>query len=266
MKNFVILLFILALISCSKDDSSSDNNFLQRIESCVNDQPVVDVFNLTYDDQRLIAIEKINDFSTIKWEVKTQNGSINELTITADFNSQNTTSVTNYEVVYDNNQISLIPEDDTDNSYLITHTDNYVDTFRTNLGGNSNLVYEGIFQRNEADRIDSISYYANSQMDTILVYQYSFPTYITDFTLRDAFNPVYNYSFSFYEPYIASLLGVRISKNPPSKSSFLDGNGTFKEDNIVAQLAEVKGIQIQELVYSISDLPSNSYSLKFFYE
>jgi len=67
-------------------------------------------------------------------------------------------------------------------------------------------------------------------------------------------------------PLIGLALGLKISEEAPLKSSYLDGNGTYREENVSATIEEVDNILLMKLGYTIADLPGNRYHLEFEYE
>ena len=84
--------------------------------------------------------------------------------------------------------------------------------------------------------------------------------------LNDAFNPVYNYAFSLYDPFIGLALGLQVSAEPPLRSSYMDAGGTFTAENVKAEIEELDNGRLTKLGYTLEYLPGNDYHLEFEYQ
>ncbi len=266
MKTYIYFCLLLLLLSCSKTNSLPEKSLVKSIENAVNSEAGPGNYQLFYNEHQLSAIERMDDFSINKWEATREQGVVTSISISVEKINQGITKTKTYSVNYEHNQISLVSEHPADSRYLISHTHQMIDTFRTFPGGTEDVFHEGVFQRNADGAIDAIHYFTDFESNRVQVYQFTFSGHTSDFQLEDTFNPVYYFSLSFYEPYIASLLGLKISEIPPYQSSFLDENGDYREEFVTAQVTGFSNEQINELTYSISDRPSNTYFRRFIYE
>ena len=128
------------------------------------------------------------------------------------------------------------------------------------------MAGERFFVSAPNNNIDTISYYETNQTDTdLLVFQYTYSDFDSSVELNSALNPVYNYSFSTYDPLLGLALNLELSNQAPLKSSYFDGNGTYREENISAEILLVENDKLKELSYTDQGVPSNNYLLKFWY-
>ena len=170
-----------------------------------------------------------------------------------------------YNVNYHDNQIILTP---TEVGYkrIFQVTDGYVNSYKFYYGPDNTYLNESVFTRDSNNNIESISHYATDETVTnLLVWEYTFSDFDSKVNLNSAFNPVFNDSYSLYNPFFGAILNLKISKQAPLKSSYLDANGNYKEENISAEISIDKDGILKKFFYQYADYPTNNYYLEFYY-
>ncbi|MCB0559153.1 MAG: hypothetical protein H6573_02350 [Lewinellaceae bacterium] len=275
MKNKYLILSLLAILclelSCSNDDdrvtSSEQLGLLKKVEGYLNGDPIEETTELVYDErQRIISIKfSQGNFLSKTYDVNYVDDEISTLSITVNFLNTGTNSVEVYDVDDQNGQIVLTSTTSED-KYVLTTSDGYIDSFKDYVDLNNDYYYEAVFVRGNNNNIDTISYFATTEFDSnLLAWQYTYSGFDSETALNSAVNPVFYYSHSFYDPFVGLALNLKISNEPPLKSSYFDGNGGYREENITAEILAVDNDLLKEFGYFIHDLPSNNYRLAFQY-
>ena len=266
------LLAILFLYpSCDNSEDPSPNTglgLLTKVEGFINGMPSEDINTLTYDgNQNIESIQSSQgNFATRTYEVDYGGNQVNTLTIRREFTSSGSTVTEVYDVEYQGDQITLSSAD-VQGRYVLTVTDDYIDTYEDHIDRENGYFNTARFVRDADNNIDTLSYFVTNATDTdLLTWQYTFTDFETEPSLNAAFNPVFNYSFGLYDPFIGLALGLKVSKDTPLTSSYRDGNGTFRAENVSANIEEQNDGLLMKLGYTIADLPDNDYHLEFEYE
>jgi len=264
------LLLLLLQSSCSDEEVPPVNpneGLLSKVEHFANDEPLGETIDLTYDErQHLASISCIKTgYSISDIEIKYENDQIESLMISQNFIATGNQSENIFTVSAENGTIQLM-DATTNDKYTITASNGYIDSYKSYLDVDNDYYYETIFSRDIDNNIDTITYYVTNQSETNrLAWQYTFSNFENEVELNSAFNPVFNYAQSFYNPFIGLALDLKIPKQPPLKSSYLDGNGTFREAHISAEVSKVENNLLKEFDYLVLDLPSNTYRHSFEY-
>ncbi len=267
---FFILTFLFIHSSCMNDDEVSNDSksgLLKKVEEVVNEDLIDNTTEIFYDNsQRIISIEfSQGNFYSAIYNIDYNNDVISTLRVTQEFQNSGTESVETYNINYINDQI-ILTSLTLEEKYILGVNNGYVSTFKNYLDIENDYFYEALFKRDAQNNIDTISYFATNELDTnLLIWQYTFSDFESETNVNSAFNPVFNYSFSFYDRFIGLALGLEISNDLPLKSSFLDGGGNYLEENISAEITEINNDLPLKFQYTIHDLPENNYHLNFEY-
>lgn len=272
-KYLILSYFIIALLylSCSKEDNTPilpEPGLLKKIEGFSNDQAIDDITEISYDASKRVTSVSFSQgsFSLSKYDVTFNGNEISTLTITNGFPNSGTQTVEAYTVDYQNDQI-ILTADSGEKKYILSTGGEYINSYRYYYDLVNEYYQEALFIRDSNNNIDTISYFATNLSNTsLMVSQFTFSNFTGSTNLNDAFNPVFYYSHSLYNPFIGFVLGLKLSNETPLNASFFPTNGVLIEDNIIAQILEVNGFALLKYGYLIHDLPSNNYHLEFEYE
>jgi len=272
MKNYYLLFIMIALIligSCSNNDEIATNSnlgLLKTIENSYNGN-IDYTSEIEYDEDQRISLLIINqgNFLTQIYNLKYTGRDLESITLIQQWHLQNIETTIIYAVENKNNEIILSPNN-SENKIVFLITDGFIDSYKRYWGDNANYVDESVFTRDQNNNIKDISYYTTNEFDTdLLVWEYTFSNFDSSAKLNSAYNPVFNYSFSLYNPHIGFVLSLKISNETPLTSSFLNGNGNFHEENVKAQIVTQENELVKKLKYSYAVSPSSEYQLDLQY-
>ena len=268
-------LFVLAVLfffaSCEDSEDPSPNaasGLVKKVEGFLGDAPSDDITELTYDgNQRVESIQvSQGNFASRTYEVTYTGDEVSTLTIVRDFINSGTAVTEVFDVEYQGDQI-ILSSPDVQGRYVLTVTDGYINAYEDHYDSDNGYFNAAEFIRDGTNNIDTISYFTTNAADSnLMAWQYTFTDFAAEPTLNAAFNPVFNYSFGLYDPFIGLALGLKISAEAPLTSSYLDGSGTYREENVSADMEEVDNNLLMKLGYTIADLPGNDYHLEFEYD
>lgn len=274
MKNHKLFFYIIAVLlvySCSGDDDIDNTpklGLLKSVEGYFNSELSKNT-EISYDENhRLISLKELQgNFATLTYDVTYIEEEIISIMMTHHYHPQHadTTFIEVYNVTYQDHEI-ILNHANTGYQRIFKVTDGYVDSYKFYWGPENAYLYESVFTRDANNNIESISYYATNASDTnLLVWKHTYSDFDTNAQLNSAFNPVFDYSFSLYNPFIGAVLNLEISKDTPLKSSYLDGNGNYKEENVIAKALEYEHGLLKNISYDFVDYPGNDYHLEFDY-
>jgi len=272
IRNILCWLSLTLIVNSCIGDDDIDNTpklgLLKKVEDLFGGT-VYGSTELSYDkDHRLISWKEfIENFATLTYDVTYNEEVVTSITQTYHrFNPPNETfSVVDYDVSYQNNEI-ILSEQNSVNKMVFETTDGYVDSFKIYWGDNNEYVDESVFKRDANNNIDSTFNYTTNQSDThLLIWNYAYSDFDTDAKLNSAFNMVYNFSFSLYRPLIGAVLNLKISKDTPLRSSYSDGHGTYREENITAKMLEYEYGLLKNISFEFVQYPENDYQLELSY-
>lgn len=264
------ILLIGLFSGCGGDDDAEvfpvGDGFLTQITSSLNSN-AFETITVGYDgQQRMNSITVTSEgFQEVTYEVQYVGEEIGGLTIQIDYLTSGVTNLEGYDVMIQGNEITLMP---TGNGIkrLFRSTNGFVDYSKNYFGPDDAYFYETVFNRDANNNIESTAYFVTNQTDTDLkVFKYTFSDFATDFDFPAAFNPVLYFSNATYDPYLGAVLGLRISEDAPMKSSYWDGAGTMRDENITATPDPVNGF-LRGLSYQFVELQDNNYQMDFTYE
>lgn len=268
---FFLLAFLVFFASCGDSEDPSPNagsGLVKKVEGFLNEAPSDDITELTYDgNQRVESIQvSQGNFASRTYEVVYTGDEVSTLTIVRDFINSGTTVNEVFDVEYQSDQI-ILSSPDVQGRYVLSATDGYINAYEDHYDRDNGYFNAAEFVRDGTNNIDTISYFTTNATDSnLLAWQYTFTDFTAEPSLNAAFNPVFNYSFSLYDPFIGLALGLKISAEAPLTSSYLDGNGTYREANVSADMEEVDNNLLMKLGYTIADFPGNDYHLEFEYD
>ena len=272
IRNLIFWLSLVLIVNSCIGDNDIDNTpklgLLKKVEEIGNGN-VFSSTELSYDeDQRLIILKQFQDnHAILTYDISYINEEVNSITETYHtFDQPNeTVNVVNYDVTYQNNEI-ILTEQNSVNKMVFEVTDGYVDSFKLYWGDNNEYINESVFKRDTNNNIDSIFNYVTDQFNThLLIWNYTYSDFDANAKLNSAFNLVYNRSHSLYRPLIGVVLNLEISKDAPLRSSFSDGHGTYREENITAtQLGYEYGL-LKNISFEFVQYPENDYQLELSY-
>ena len=274
MKNFSLSFFMIIMLilgSCTNDgeiDNTPKLGLLKSIEGYF-DGELHRKTEISYDeDLRLTSLKFLQgNFSTITYDAIYIEEEIKSIIITNHYHPQHadTTTIVDYDVTYQNKEI-ILTEQNSVNKMVFETTDGYVDSFKFYWGDNNEYVDESVFKRDANNNIDSTFNYTTNQSDNhLLIWNYAYSDFDVNANFNSAYNPVFNYSFCVYRPLMGVMLNIKISKETPLKSSFSDGHGTYREENITAKMLEYEYGLLKKISYEYVEYPENDYHLEFDY-
>ena len=270
-KLFFYLIVALFVYSCTGDDDIDNTpklGLLKSVESYFNGE-LSDNTEISYDeDHRLTSLKQLQgNFATLTYNVKYLEEEVKSIIMTHHWYPQHadTTIVEIYDVTYQDHEIILTHEN-TGYQRIFKVTDGYVDSYNLYWGPENAYLNESVFARDANNNIKSISYYVTNASDTnLLVWKHTFSDFDTNAKLNSAFNPVFYYSGSLYNPFIGAVLNLEVSKDTPLKSSYLDSNGIYKEENVTTKTLDYEYGLLKNISYEYFDYPENDHQLELSY-
>lgn len=259
------LLLLLFLFFACKDNTSAPTNDLSlvRIEKAL-DGVFYESIDFNYDNNRnLKRIDiQFEDFLEESYEINYDGTEFSSLIHTINNSNNGELTVTEYEIIQADNEFTL-KNTEGDIKYTLRVTNGYVDYYKTFHGPNNQHYDEVIFQRHADNNIKNIAIYGSSSDSKI--YNYYFSDYDSTFSLPNAYNPVMHFHYSDYNPYIAAVMGFKISDHPPLVSSYWDAGGILLQPNIVATPIVEDGV-LQEFLHEEEFLGRENNLLKVYYQ
>jgi len=241
MKKLKLSLYLILAVfisSCLSDDDIDNTPKLGLLKSIKgsSDGSVRGTTELSYNNDHQIATLKFTqgNFLIDFYNIEYNDDKVRSITTTS-WHPQHAdeTSIVVYGVTYLDNEI-ILTEQNSEDKMVFQITDGYVDSFKNYYGEN---IEESVFKRDTNNNIDSIFNYATNRFDThLLIWNYTYSDFDANAKLNSAYNPVFNYSYSLYRPLMGAVLNLKISKDTPLKSSYSDGHGTYRGENITAKI------------------------------
>ena len=270
VSRFSLLLLVLLFLGCGDDDdmvtTSNGDGPLIRMERALDDV-FYEWTDVTYDgDQNLASIAvQTEAFLLQTYEVTYAAGEPTALTLTVDNSLSGNTTVFEYDVIREGNEITL-RESDGEDKFVYGVSDGYINYGKAFYGPSNAYFNETIFTRDADNNIDTIAYLATDANSTGLkVFEYTFYDHTSDFALPGVYNPVYHFSFTAFDAQFVHLLGLKISQQAPLQSSYWDAGGNFRAENITA-VPMLDNDRLQELQYDDQGAGNDGYLLRFIYE
>lgn len=273
MKNaafFGALLIVLLLSTCKEDDGgpglTTDFGLLSSIALFIDGEITNSTTGISYDNEQRMSSIDLRPDPNLRYfyEVGYVDDEIKTLTITEDRFGM--IQVIPYNVIYEGNEIILEGVTDNERAFVFSLTNGYLDTYTWFNGSSPDQKYEVIFTRDANDNIDTISYYVTDNSVTdFLAWENTFSDFDEVATLHAGFNPVYDNFNSSLNGVLLPLLNIKVSNQMPLQSSYLDGNGNTREQNVTATTVLDADGKLRELPYFYALSPNTPYRLEFEY-
>lgn len=268
IKYLFILFFAFLLLGCGDNNDNTPaagDGLLVHLERALGGV-FYEWIDLTYDDdQRLKKIDlQFEGFLEQLYEINYDGTELSSLTHTINNTNTGNITVTEYEIIQEGNEITLKTNEDGD-QYLIRISNGYIDYFKAYYGPNNEYFNETVFTRNADNNIEKVEYFAtDASVTEFKVYEYTYTNHDGTFDFPNVYNPVMDFSFTTYNPYLGEIMGFKISAQAPLKSSYWDAGGTFREANLIATPLIEDGV-LQELSYEDMGTGNTDYLLKLSY-
>jgi len=201
MKTLNLLFLILigiTISSCSSDDNNetstpepNESIIVYKKANSFNNSTLSSFQEVFYNSNK--KVNKVITNIDNGWKIKTldiiYNGNeITKITTTTDFgNSNDNDTFEEYDVITDNNQITLSESNGIDSQIKIDFTNEYVDSYKLIQPSNMNIIQEEIFTRNSDNNIVShtgvenmVFNYSNYDLGNVMPFhrEYSFDYFI----------------------------------------------------------------------------------------
>ena len=271
MKKHKLIFYLIATLlvySCIGDDDIDNTpklGLLNSVEGYFNGE-IDQITEISYDENhRLTSLKQLQgNFATLTYDVTYLEEEVTSIMVAYHWHPQHTdtTIVINYDITYQNNEITL-SDQNSENKKVFQVTDGYVDSYKVYYGDNNDHINESVFKRDQYNNIDSISYYATNLIDThLLVWKYRYSNFDTSTKLNSAYNPVFNYAYSMYEPFIGAVLNLKISNETPLTSTPIN---VSYPGSVTAEMVTDENGLLKKFYYEYFGSPTNDLYLELVY-
>lgn len=259
-----ISVVLIILLSCTDDEVEmvKTNGPLKQVNEYFDDRLAV-TYELFYNDINLLdSVNIVTDVSMITGvKLSYAEGELSRVNYTL---LRNGFTIKYY---YDILQLTdeLIAIDRQSNRTIVfQHTDGFIDAYRIFITTDPEFMTEGVFVRDAEQNIQSISFYESNAVDKdFFIFEYTYSDFDKERTIPAVFNPVFDRSFfDFRLPY---YLGLKFSNDTPLASSYRDGNGTYIENNIIAEITDIVNGAVKRLTQTRKDIPDVLTEIEFIY-